>query len=180
MHNESRVIYSRCQSATSWRLRYWKFGVKDEEIRADELKLDIELSKYPFLSPVTPSSNDFSSISQFCRSTVSPHEEIALHCVHRAYLCVALPRLQPSLYSFTTWYVSLPPCAWLSLSVLQHLLSEISLSPVRWCRKQPSLFPLFPSYLPCFPLSLSPLSHIHACILLSVFILRRAQAPSPL
>lgn len=49
-------------------------------------------------------------------------------------------------------YVLLPPCVWLSLSILQHLLSEISLSPVRWCWEQPSLYPPFPSYPPRFPL----------------------------
>lgn len=44
-------------------------------------------------------------------------------------------------------YVSLPPSVWLSLSLLQHLLLRISLSPVRWCWEYPSLYPPSPSSL---------------------------------
>lgn len=65
-----------------------------------------------------------------------------------------------------------------SLSILQHLLSEISLSPVRWCWEQPSLIL---SLRPALPVLLSPslpIPHMHASVFLSGFIPRQAQTLS--
>lgn len=107
-------------------------------------------------------------------STVFPFKRSALHHLYPCLpVCSAASLAAQSLLfnNFVLLYVSRPPCVWLSLSILQHLLSEISLSPVRWCWEQPSLFPFFPSDPPCFPL-FPFLTYMHA---FNVFTLRRAQ-----
>lgn len=88
-----------------------------------------------------------------------------------AYPPVVLAHLQLNLSS-TTWCSSMYRSLRLSdsLSILQHLLSEISLSPVRWCWEQPSLIL---SLRPALPVLLSPslpIPHMHASVFLSGFI----------
>lgn len=134
---------------------------KDEEIRTDQPQATQQADSssaaritYVHLSLLSPFYWLAFLLSQFIRlSTVSPYQRSVISV--QAYLSVALPHLQLKsllLNNLVLLYVSLPPCVWLSLSILQHLLSEISLSSVRWCWEQPSLYPPFPSDPPCFSL----------------------------
>jgi len=78
------------------------------------------------------------------------------------FSATSLAAQPPLLINLVLLYVLFPPCVW--LSILQHLLSEISLS-VRWCREQPSLS-FFHSLFSLFALSPSP--HRYVLTLLSV------------
>ncbi len=146
-----------------------KFRVsKDEEIRIDQLEQQrkrIKCQKCLFLSYLSILYWLMLLLSQFIYLyTVSLYMHSTLfHLYPSLPICSAASLAAQSLLlnNLVLLYVSLRPCIWLRLSILQHLLSEISLSPVRWCWEQPSLYPPFPSDPPCFALFLF-LTYMHA------------------
>lgn len=186
MHNESRVIYSRCrflggqgrqrdaerkfrESDKGWRDQDRSAGARDKAQQQAHSSLAAN-NRFSLLSSHL-CSLDLSIFQQFL-PTSAVHSLILVH----AYLSVVLLHLQLSLFSSKTWCSSIriapSVCLTLSLSILQHLLSGISLSPVRWCWEQPSL-----SVLPSLSSSLS-LFLFHTYEHFPVFILRRAQTLS--
>lgn len=157
MHNKSRVICLRCQSATSWveekgrgrRGRRAQRLESDGEIRRGQWNLEttrrtlllFRVSFFLSFLYLTSTSAQFIYLSTvyLLRGQCTPRR---LH--PRLPVCGACLTLQLSLFSSTTWCSSSFRSLRVSdslLSILQHLLSEISLSPVRWCWEQPSLYP---------------------------------------
>lgn len=183
MHNESRVIYSRCQLATSWANKSEREGKteghgekvhnlwvwNDEAIRTDQLEdkakrqaFSTPAPRVPHFSLICPHCFDlgsFLSFFFFSAATSAVHSIIL-----QAYLSAVLPHSQPSLFSATTWRSSM---------FSSHRVSESVSPPTPAVGAQPpSCQMMLRVALPLSSLSIQPslvfplssLPHIHACI----------------
>lgn len=184
MHNKSRLVYSRCQSAASWanrRERERKTRGTQRESSGSRVSKDEEIrwrwklnNRQPplqllvlstSLSLICPSCLDLRSfmlslsIFQQFLPTIAAHSILSI----RAYLSVVLPHLQLSLLSWTSWCSS---------TYCSRRVSESVSPPTPAVGDQPLscqmmlrvALPLSSLSVQPSPFSSPPLPHTHACI----------------